>query len=160
MPEGNSISNQQYLLMSLNSFKFEARKFLNLLEEDQRKLLGICRVFTEGKPVWPEQCKRAVGFLHKVEELIQEFCILLEDPERIPEDVLPDRYPLLMALQNTSEEIKELVPLINSFRTTGGTSSKRMIKLRQDIQNRFRSLLQYYKEVMDILPVLASFQKK
>ena len=160
MPEGNSVFKQQYTFMSLNSFKFEARKFLNLLEEDQGKLLDICRVFTEGKIVWPDQCGYAVAFLHRIDELVQAFCTLLEDPERIPEDAIRDRYPLLMALQNISEEIKELVLLINRFRNTRETSTKQMIKQRQDIQNGFRSLLRCYKEVMDILPDLASFQKK
>jgi hypothetical protein len=146
--------------MSLNTFRFEAKRFLNLLEEEQRRLIGTYKVFTEGKAIWPDQCRRAIAFLHKIEVLIEEFCILLEDPEQLPEAVISDRYPLLMTLQNITEEIKELIPLINRFDSTNEFSAKQTVKHQQTIQNKFRLLLKWFEEVMDILPELASFQKK
>jgi hypothetical protein len=133
---------------------------LNLLEEEQRRLLGTYKVFTEGKGVWPDQRRRATTFLHKADVLIEEFCALLEDPELLPEAVISDRYPLLMTLQNITEEIKELISLINRSDTTSETSAKQAIKHQQTIQNKFRLLLKWFEEVMDILPELASFQKK
>ena len=160
MPNGNSVSNQQYTFISLNAFKFEARKFLNLLEEDWGKLEDSYKVFMEGKPIWPDQCNHTVTFLENIDELVRNFCILLEDPEQISVFVIRDRYLLLMALQNSSEAIKELVPLINRYSNMSETSSKQMIKHREKIQKGFRSLLQCYKEVIDILPDLANFQKQ
>ena len=160
MPGQNSISGSHYMPMSLNTFRFEAKRFSNLLEEEQRRLLSTYKIFTEGEAIWPDQCRRAVTFLHKVDVLIEEFCALLEDPEQLPEAVISDRYPLLMTLQNITEEIKELIPLINRFDSTSETSAKQTGKHQQIIQNKFRLLIKWFEEVMDILSELASFPKK
>lgn len=160
MPGQNSISGSRYMPMSLNTFRFEAKKFLNLLEEEQRRLLNTYKIFTERKTIWPDQCERAVILLQHIDGLIEEFCILLEDPEQLPEAVISDRYPLLMTLQNITGEIKELIQLINRFDSINETPAIQTLKHQQTIQNKFRLLLKWLEEVMAMLLELANFQKK
>src|SRR5712692_6223195 len=87
--------------MSLTDFHREIKRYLNILEREYPLLLDEYNVLGEDKCIWPDQFRSIADLLQNISEPIQEFCDLLENPAWLPEFVVPHRYLLLMALQNT-----------------------------------------------------------
>lgn len=149
--------------MSLNAFHSKAKQYLAILNTEQESLSYIFKLFRSGKVILPDQCKRTITFINRLDEPLQEFCKLLETPDQLPEAVVPLRYLLAMALHHTEEQIKELLRLINHFLIISQRASKQSVKERQEIQSRLELLIKGCNDIQEKYSTLldqARFQER
>jgi hypothetical protein len=87
--------------------------------------------------------------MRRLAEPVQEFCQLLESPTRLPEAVVPLRYPLASALHSMDEQIRELISLLTRMHATRRISIAQRSRLQQEIRRRFEIFKQGYNDSIE-----------
>jgi hypothetical protein len=147
---GGVIMRASWLVrISLDAFYLQAKHYLRILEEEQEALLYSCKVVERGKDIWPDQCEHIIILMRRLAEPVQEFCQLLESPTRLPEAVVPLRYPLASALHSMDEQIRELISLLTRMHATRRISIAQRSRLQQEIRRRFEIFKQGYNDSIE-----------
>lgn len=123
--------------ISLNVFYVKARQYLKTLEAEEEALLYSHKVLRRGTDIWPDQCELIITLIRRLSEPVQEFCQLLESSSRLPEAVVPLRYPLLSVLHSMDEQVIVLSSLLNRIRTNKRLSIKQRSRLQEEVRSRF-----------------------
>ena len=142
MSEGNALSNQYAEPMSLGAFLSEVRYYCRVIQEEEPALSRAYDAFVGGQDVWSDQCRRIVSDIKVLSKVVQRFCKLLMDVSLLPSSVVPYRYLTLTTLQHMDEQIRTLLPLLKTFRT----SSKKRDKLLEQIERKIELLLEDCQE--------------
>jgi len=149
MPGESAVYRSQSMPMSLTTFQFEVKLRWNILIGEESALANTCTLFAGEKEIWPDQCKRILTLLYKIENPVQELSAMFENPAYLPVSVVQRRHLSLMALQHTSEQIRDLIALIAEYCTLCQIPSKQAAKLRQQIEQGLDVLVQECDEVIN-----------
>jgi hypothetical protein len=128
--------------LSLGAFHKKVQSYLDAIIEAREPLQDIYDLFRKADNIWPDQCEYAIDLMQIISESVQKFCQLLNTSTRIPDVVVPLRYPLLITLHNMSELVISLIRHVSQFRTVSQTSSKRITMQRQAIESSLEELIQ------------------
>ena len=100
--------------------------------------------------ILPSQCDRIVSALHMIQEPVRD---LLDITARIPSPLSHLRYPLIRELHKVDSLLSDLTLLIPRFRADSQTIHQ-PLEQRHDIQRKFDSLVQGYKDLSRELTML------
>ncbi len=135
----------------LEDFRDLAQRYLNDLTIARDSLSYVSKLFRGGRDIWPDQCERALALLRRVSKPVQKVCQLLDTTSRLPEAVIPLRYPLAIALGNVDDQMSELMQLMILFRTTCQPPSVQAVNQREEIYRQLELLMQSYDEALQKL---------
>lgn len=137
--------------MLLEDFRDQVQQRLNDLSVARDSLSYVSKLFRGGRDIWPDQCERALALINKVSKPIQKAYVLLDTTSRLPEAVIPLRYPLAVALCHLDDQISELMQLITLFSAACQPPSEQSMKQREEIYCQFEPLMQSYDEALQKL---------
>lgn len=132
------------VLVSLGAFQREITSYSHLFENAYPKLLAIHEMLTTEAQVWPDQYQYVHGFLQQVYDPLQKLCLLLDDTSKLLPEVVSHCYLLLMALQNTVEQVKKLLPLSVGLFHPHLYSSRQRQRRQQEVKHYFGMLERSY----------------
>ena len=132
----------------LEDFRNQAQQLLNDLNIARNSLTYVSKLFRGGRDIWPDQCERSLALIRSVNEPVQNTCQLLDSPSRLPEAIIPLRYPLAVALCHLDDRIDNLMQLITLFRITCRQPSVEVINQREGIHHQFEPLMQSYDDAV------------
>jgi hypothetical protein len=101
--------------------------------------------------ILPSQCDRIVSALHMIQESVRD---LLDVTARIPSTLSHLRYPLVRELHKVDNLLSDLALIIPLFRADSQNTSYQSIEQQRDIQRKFDSLVQGYKDMLQELTIL------
>jgi hypothetical protein len=132
----------------LEDFRNQAQQHLKNLHMARNSLSYVSKMFKGGREIWPDQCERALALIRTVNEPVQNTCQLLDSPARLPEAIIPLRYPLAVALCHLDDRIDNLMELITLFGATCRQLSVEVINQREEIHHQFEPLMQSYDDAV------------
>jgi hypothetical protein len=127
--------------LSISDFRKQVQYFLSAILEAQGSLQEICSLFKQDENIWPDQREYAIDLLQSMKEPIQEFCYLLNSSTRLPDGVVPLRYPLVITMHSMHELVNSLIHNITQIRSVSHTSSKRTVTQRRTIGECLEELI-------------------
>lgn len=140
---------------SLDEFCHELRDHAGRVADARSQLEAIFWQFVYRSPLTPEDCDCAIGHLQPLNASIYQLCQLLERAASLPLAVVPLRYPLVVALHYTREQICQLIVSIGHFRASCQRPSKQVARQQQEIRRRFESLQRGSDEIVQLVEQLA-----
>lgn len=135
----------------LEDFLKQAQQHLKDLSVARDSLSYVSKLFRGGRDIWPDQCERALALINIVSKSIQKAYALLDTPSRLPEAVIPLRYPLAVALGHLDDQIGELMHHITLFSAACQPPSEQAMNQREEIYRQFEPLMQNYDEALQKL---------
>lgn len=133
--------------LSLQDLQEALSHYLTNLKQAQPSIEAGYETLQQEQRLWSDQYRSLHTSLRQAHYSLRTFCKLLENPTRLPEVALADRYPLLFKLQKAEEQMAALFPLLESA-TEPARTSKQGQRRRQEILHAFRRLLGNYEEVL------------
>ncbi len=135
--------------LPLYTFRKQIQQYLHTITEVKEALQDICDLFRQSDNIWPDQCEYAIDLMQTINDPIRDFCQLLNNPARLPGDVVPLRYPLLITSHNMSELVDSLIHHITQFCVVCQTPSKRTTVEKQMIESNLEELIQRSEDAQD-----------
>lgn len=133
--------------LSLKDFHTQVQRYLVTIMELQEALRSAYKLFENEPNIWQDQCECTIDNVQTFGEPIGQFYQLLLDTIRLPDDVTPFRYPLVISLHRMNGQVQNLIRLLTEFRTICRKISKQRSKLRQIINDLLTELIQSCDEV-------------
>jgi hypothetical protein len=97
--------------------------------------------------VWPDQCDYAVISVSELREPVHDFWTMLEKTSQIPDTIIPLRYQLATELIYLDDQIRKLILMIGSFRSSCQATSKEAIRQRSAILHKLETLLESKEDI-------------
>lgn len=135
--------------MPLETFLFEADMYCQMLESKDVALLNAYHIFAYSKDVSPEQYRRISSLVQQVGEAVETLCMLLSDPESLPQSARSYRYLPLVAFQYMNEQVQAILSALAGIRQLHKTSSLQKDRLKLMIHNKLKSLRQDLHEGLE-----------
>ena len=139
---------------SLSEFCHELRDHAGRVADARAKLDALFWQFVYRSPLTPEDCDRATSDLQPLSASIYLLCQLVERAESVPLAVVPLRYPLVVALYYTREQVCQLIVSIGHFRISCQRPSKQAAQQQQEIRRRFEILQRGSDEIVQLVEKL------
>lgn len=140
--------------MMFEDFRIMAQQHLNDFHIARNSLSYVSKLFRGGREIWPDQCERALALIRSMNEPVQNTCQLLDSPSRLPEAVIPYRYPLAVILCHLDDRLDNLIQLITLFRAICRQSTVEVIRQREEIHRQFEPLMESYDDAVHELDAL------
>lgn len=147
-----------------DSCRLDAHSLDDLCEAVLNRAERIARARTQlAEAVWqfsytlrltPKDCDQAVGDLQPLSASIFQFCLLVERAASLPLVIIPLRYPLIVALYNTNEQIRQLRLRIGHCHDACHRTSKLVARHQQEIQRKSEVLLRSTDEIVRLSEIL------
>src|SRR5689334_21656279 len=104
MSGDHQIFGRPVVPMSLNNFRDEVKLYCATLQYEEVALSNACNVFSREAEIWPDQCKRIIALLRRVDEPAYKFDRLLQNLAQLPPSVIPHSWPLLISLVHMRDQ--------------------------------------------------------
>lgn len=142
------ITGQQISLS--DRFLILARRYIT----ETQKLAQIAYApFTEIGDIRPVKCREAINLLNQVNEHLQDFRVLSETTPHLPKVIPSSRENLIVEVDFITEQVHELIPHIEAFRSSKYSVSLETVQLlRQEIKDKFAELVQSIKGLGKLIP--------
>lgn len=127
---------------SLDIFLFRAKEHCRTLEGKDGALLNTYRIFAYNMDISTAQYRRINALMQQVGETVEALCILLSDPESLPQSVRSYHYLPLVTFQYVDEQVQTILSLLTSICQLHKTSSVQKDKLKKVMHNKIKSLRQ------------------
>ncbi len=145
--------------LPLSEFHTQVQHYLFAITELQDELRSACRLFRDETDIWPDQCERTIDSVRTIGEPLGAFYLLLLNTARLPEDIIPFRYPLVILLHRMNEQVRNLIRHLTEFRAICRKASKQRAKQRQIIEQFLTELTQSCDEVQQRSHVLLEHER-
>jgi hypothetical protein len=133
--------------ISLSMFRSQAQQYLNAIIAVYDSLLDAYLLFGGGGEIWRDQCENTIKLVRAMEEVVHEFCRLIDSNESLPEILLPLRYPLVVTLHHINKQLSDLMHQVIQFSAICRIPSTQTSKQRQTIEDGLKELLQSCDEL-------------
>ncbi|HZO71008.1 MAG TPA: hypothetical protein VFB60_02330 [Ktedonobacteraceae bacterium] len=132
--------------MSLETFLSETRTHCQTLASKDVDLREAYRIFAHSMDISPEQYRQINTLMQQVGETVEELCLLLSDPESLPQSARSCRYLPLVSFQYMDGQIQTILSTLARMRQLRKTSSLQKDRLKQVMNNKLKSLRQDLQE--------------
>jgi hypothetical protein len=133
--------------MSLSMFRSQAQQHLNTILAVRDSLLDAYLLFGGGGDIWKDQCENSIMLVRAMEEVVHEFCRLVDSNASLPEILIPLRYPLVVTLHHINKQLSDLMHQVIQFSATCRIPSTQTARQRQTIEGGLKELLQSCDEL-------------
>jgi hypothetical protein len=107
----------------------------------------VYELLNEETRIWPDQCDYAVISVNELREPVHDFWTMLEKTSQIPDTIIPLRYQLATELIYLGDQLRKLILMIGSFRSSCQTTSKEATRQRSAILHKLEMLLESKEDI-------------
>ena len=135
---------------SLDQFRQTLNHYLAVIGQQQELLLSEYIVLQGQARLRLDQRQRLQRLLGQYQEQLLSFRGLLEQPQVLPDEVVPLRYLPLLFLQNAESQTRQLLDLLTAFPPAEQkrAPARQHQRLQQAFLQSWEQLLHYYEELV------------
>ncbi len=117
------------------------RRYLRSLVSNHDSLKENYILFNQIECIHPIHCDRVLKSSFMLQEPVQHICELLEQPDEMPQALLPLRYKPLVTLRHIDEQLYALKDSVIFLRSRCLRPSQRTRKCREEVQQVLKIVL-------------------
>ena len=137
----NYSQNEHYDTVSLNGFQQLIFSHLDAISDARFGIVDGRQLLESKESLRPMECDDILLSLRVLLDSVRSFEGLLKNNINVPSTVAPKRYKVFVSLNYTEEHIKQVIPLLSSFRSICLESSQETFELLEEIRYKVNLLL-------------------
>ena len=152
----NHFQNEYYDKALSNRYQQLICTHLDAILDARYKLTGGQQLLGAKEKLRPVECDDIMLKLRTLLNSVRNFEELLKDNAKLPYGEASKRYKIFVSLNYTEEHIKQVIPLLSSFRSVCLESSTETYELLEEIRHKVDTLLRISEilepEAKELLP--------